>query len=150
MKQRITRVKLVACIWKMSTSDSGQLISIISYPILQSLNTGKWRWPLTSSSAEVKNELEVYLLSPLAPVWRRGTAKLYFIISTCKISRRRVWRRPSSEMCFAALVRADYQGSFEEIDRLLKMFDCTIIWCHRRKRSSTQSQQLMQHPKMTE
>jgi hypothetical protein len=29
-----------------------------------------WRWPLTTSSADVNNEYEIYFLSPLSPAWR--------------------------------------------------------------------------------
>jgi hypothetical protein len=42
---------------------------------------GAWRWPLTPSTAEIKNEQELYILSSQAPPWRVA-GQLYF---TCII-----------------------------------------------------------------
>jgi hypothetical protein len=40
---------------------------------------GAWRWPLTPIYAEVKNEQELYLLSPQAPPWR-AAGSLYLLL----------------------------------------------------------------------
>jgi hypothetical protein len=48
------------------------------FPGQQSV-TGVWCWPLTPSSAKVKNEYELCFLSPLAPTWHVA-GQLYFTL----------------------------------------------------------------------